>query len=150
MARSLAEAVTRGVQRGSGDRRWVAAAVGAVIAVGLQLWGLYRVSSPPTLLWFRNADKIVHAGIFALAVLMILLTVWLRARSDGTPLRRTAVVVVVVVFLAHAVVSELIQHFFYRTRTGDPRDVLADSVGVALGVGSFQLVRRWSDRRAGP
>ena len=139
--------MTSGVQGTTRDRRWVAAAVGAVVAVGLQLWGLYRASSPPTF-WFRDADKVVHAGTFALAVLMILLTLWLRARSDGWPLRRRAVVVVAAVFGLHAVVSELIQHFFYRTRTGDPRDVLADGVGVAFGVGAFQLVRRRSDRRA--
>ena len=147
---AVAEAAAGGVHGGPGDRRWVAAAVGAVLAVGLQLWGLYRVSSPPTLSWFRNADKVVHASIFALAVGMILLTVWLRARSNGVPLRRTAVALVAAVFGLHAVVSELIQHFFYRTRTGDPRDVLADSVGIAVGVGAFQLVRRRSDRRAEP
>jgi hypothetical protein len=124
------------------------AAVGAVIAVGLQLWGLYRVSSPPTFIWFANADKVEHAGGFALAVGMILLTVWLRSQSMGRALPRTALVVVAAIFAAHAVVSELIQHTFYRTRTGDPRDVLADGVGVAVGVGAFQLARRWSDGRA--
>jgi hypothetical protein len=37
-------------------------------------------------------------------------------------------------FIGHGVVSELIQHAFYTTRTGDPFDALADSVGVLLGL----------------
>ena len=35
--------------------------------------------------------------------------------------------------MVHAVVSELVQHFFYTGRTGDPLDVLADWAGVTLG-----------------
>ena len=139
-----------GVQGPTSDRRWVVATVGAVVAVGAQLWGLYRVVGPPTPSWFPNADKLEHAGGFALPVLLILLAAWLHRRSGGRPLGRPAVVVVAVIFVLHAVVSELIQHFFYPTRTGDPRDALADSVGVAIGVGAFQLVRRWSDRRTRP
>ena len=121
---------------------WKLATVGAVVAVGLQCWGLYRVTGPPVPLWFPNADKVEHAGGFALTVVMILLSLWLRARSVGRPLRRPAVVVVVGLSLLHAVVSELVQHFFYRTRTGDPWDAVADSVGVGLGLGLFLLVRR--------
>jgi VanZ family protein len=40
---------------------------------------------------------------------------------------------VVAVFAAHGVVSELVQHLFYTTRSGDPFDVLADWTGTALG-----------------
>ena len=50
-------------------------------------------------------------------------------------------------FLLHAVVSELVQHFAYVGRTGDPVDVLADWVGVAVGVASARLLGR---RRPAP
>ena len=45
-------------------------------------------------------------------------------------------------FLAHAVVSEVIQGVAYPSRTGDPLDVLADAIGVMVGVGAFQLLTR--------
>jgi hypothetical protein len=36
------------------------------------------------------------------------------------------------VSLAHAVVSELVQHWVLPHRSGDPRDALADAIGVLL------------------
>jgi hypothetical protein len=41
----------------------------------------------------------------------------------------------------------MIQHFFYRTRTGDPRDALADAVGICLGVGVFLLIHYRVEKR---
>ena len=41
----------------------------------------------------------------------------------------------------HAVVSELVQHWLLADRSGDPRDVVADLVGVALGVSSPEAAR---------
>jgi VanZ family protein len=121
---------------------WPAAAGSAVVAVSLQLWGLYRVFPAPTPLWFRHADKVEHAAGFAVPVFLVLLTVWLRAATVGRAHRRRGTVLVAGVFLAHAVLSEIIQHTFYRSRSGDPRDLLADSVGVALGVAGFVLLTR--------
>jgi hypothetical protein len=43
-------------------------------------------------------------------------------------------VLVLAVFAAHGVASELVQHFFYTNRAGDPLDVLADWTGTALGL----------------
>ena len=62
-------------------RGWHFAAVAAVLAVLLQLWGLYRVAGPPQPPWFPFADKVEHAVGFALPVLLILLTITLRDRS---------------------------------------------------------------------
>ena len=47
---------------------------------------------------------------------------------------------VVGVFSAHAVASELIQHVWYRYRTGDPLDVIADWIGIAAGVVLARLI----------
>jgi VanZ family protein len=120
--------------------RWHIVAGGAVIAVLLQLWGLYHVTGPPQPAWFPYADKLAHAVGFALPVMLILLAAALRRPlgSQRPSLRTTALVVGV--FAAHAVVSELIQHVWYRHRTGDFLDVIADWVGIAAGVALVQVI----------
>jgi VanZ family protein len=132
---------TRATVRGGA---WPVVAVLAGLAVVAQLYGLYRVTGPPSPPWFPHADKLEHALGFALPVALCLLAVGLRAHSRGAGLSRRALVVVIGVFAAHAVVSELVQHLLYRTRTGDPLDVLADAVGVTAGAlaGSWLLRRR--------
>jgi VanZ family protein len=129
-------------------RSWhVVAGLGA-LAVVAQGYGVYRPTGPPSAPWFPNADKLEHAVGFGLPVALLLAALTLRARDRGRSLGRVAPVVVIAVFLAHAVLSEVIQHFFYRYRTGDPLDALADSVGIALGAGFSWVVR--SRLRAGP
>jgi hypothetical protein len=126
------------------SRSWWGLAVLAVLALAGQLYGLYRVTGPPTPPWFPQADKLEHALGFALPAALVLLTLDVRARARrraGEPSGGRAVLVAAV-FAAHAVLSELIQHAFYRHRTGDPFDVLADCTGVALGVGTALVLRR--------
>lgn len=67
------------------------------------------------------ADKIVHVAIFA-----VVAASGLRAKVSLAWL--------VGLLVAHAVASELVQHWFLGNRTGDPVDVAADLVGVAVGV----------------
>ncbi|HEY9471283.1 MAG TPA: VanZ family protein [Propionibacteriaceae bacterium] len=121
-------------------RGWHLAALGAVFAVLVQLWGLYRVAGPPQPPWFPFADKVEHAVGFAVPVLLILLAIALRGpMSWQWPNMRTGVFVVAI-FAAHGVVSELVQHQWYRYRTGDPLDVLADWVGIAVGMLLIRLI----------
>jgi VanZ family protein len=121
-------------------RGWHLAASGAVLAMLLQLWGLYRVSGPPQPAWFPLADKAEHAVGFALPVLLILLALTLHGPLGWQwPDPRTNALVVAV-FAAHAIVSEVIQHLWYRYRTGDVLDVLADWVGIAVGVLVLRLI----------
>jgi hypothetical protein len=98
--------------------RWGRAAFGAAVLV--QLVVLY---------WPRHVsqggipylDKVVHITIFALVA--------------ATGLRfRVPRLWLVGLLAAHAVVSELIQHWLLANRSGDPTDTAADLVGVALGV----------------
>jgi hypothetical protein len=72
--------------------------------------------------------------------MLILLAAALRhpLGAQWPKLRITALVVGV--FAAHAVVSELIQHVWYRYRTGDPLDVIADWIGLAVGVALVRLI----------
>jgi VanZ family protein len=68
-----------------------------------------------------GVDKLVHAVLFAaLAV---------TGRWAGAGLRRLAVLLVV-----YAVVSEVVQAWIPLDRTGSPADVLADVVGLLLGL----------------
>lgn len=120
-------------------RGWVRPALvaAALLAVAIHLYGLYRVTGPPQLSWFPNADKLEHAVGFALPVLLVLLALdRYGRRSAGWQW------LVVGLFAAHAVVSELIQHWFYVDRTGDPLDALADLVGVTGGWLGYRLVAR--------
>lgn len=77
-------------------------------------------------------DKVVHIAIFA--------AVAFTGRRVGIP-----VTALVVVLAAHAVASELVQHWWLSARSGDPLDVVADLTGVALGV--VAGVARGSRRR---
>jgi hypothetical protein len=121
-------------------RGWHLAASGAVLAVSLQLWGLYRVAGPPQPPGFPLADKLGHAVGFALPVLLILLAAALRRLPGWQWPNPATQAVVVSVFAAHAVVSELIQHVWYLHRTGDPFDVVADWVGIAAGVVLLRVI----------
>jgi VanZ family protein len=121
-------------------RGWHLAAAGAVLAMLLQLWGLYRVAGPPQPPWFPFADKVEHAVGFAVPVLLILLAVVLRSGFGWRWPSMPTSVFVVAIFAAHGVVSETIQHRWYRYRTGDPLDVLADWLGIALGMLLFRLI----------
>ena len=121
-------------------RGWHLASGAAVLAVGLQLWGLYRVAGPPQQLWFPFADKLEHAVAFTLPVMLILLAAALRRLPGRQWPSPTTQAVVVAVFAVHAVVSELIQHVWYRHRTGDPFDVVADWVGIAAGVVLLRVI----------
>src|SRR4051794_19288719 len=113
---------------------WPAAAGLAALAVGGHLYGLYRVTGPHNPPWFPQADKLEHVVGFALPVVLVLVATGLRSLSRGAPLSQRARVLVLAVFAAHGVASELVQHFFYTNRAGDPLDVLADWTGTALGL----------------
>ena len=112
----------------------------AALAVAAQLWGLYRVTGPPSAPWFPYADKVQHLLGFALPVLLVLLAADLRATEQGRRIGRAAVVAVAGLFAVHAVVSELVQGAYYASRAGDPFDVLADVVGIAVGLVAFRVL----------
>ncbi len=117
----------------------------ATAAVLVHLVGLYRTAGPPSPSWFPQADKVEHVVGFGAPVFLILVARQWSGRAVGRPLTGRFAGVVVAIFGLHAVVSELIQHFFYVSRTGDPLDAVADSLGVALG---STLAWRVSQRRS--
>jgi VanZ family protein len=128
---------------------WRVLGVLAVLALAGQLYGLYRVTGPPTSSWFPQADKVEHAVGFALPAGLVLAALDARARVLGGAWRSPRRVALVAgVLAAHAVVSELVQHAFYTHRTGDPVDVLADWTGTAVGVAAALVLRRAAAGRA--
>ena len=79
-----------------------------------------------------HRDKIVHFLSFASVA-------WAGRRAGFAPILLGAALV------AHAVESELLQHFLLPSRSGDPFDVLADVCGVAAGL----AVAAWFASRTG-
>lgn len=89
-------------------------------AVAVQLVVLYAPAAAGGGVEFPFADKAVHVLIYAL-------TVW-TGRKAGLPLD-----LLVAVFAAHSVLSEIVQETIIPDRAGDVHDVLADLAGIALG-----------------
>jgi small-conductance mechanosensitive channel len=126
---------------GQGWRLWL---IGSVVATGFHLWALYRPAGP-SVSWLPNADKLGHAVIFGLPLLLILITVASRRRALGRRLTGRFVWIAAAVFAGHAVLSEWIQRRFYSERVGDPYDVVADCTGCALALLGYAWVdRRWT------
>lgn len=110
--------------------------VGFVLALALQVYLLYLyVPASSDAASIPHADKVVHVVMFAVPAAIGVLA-RLRPWLVG------------LVLAVHAPVSELVQHLWIPTRGGDPWDVVADWVGVALGLAIGRLlVTRWSPSR---
>lgn len=104
-----------------------------LLAVAVQLVVLYAPGAPGAAA-FPGADKLGHAAVFGAVVLT-----GLRA---GLPPRW-----VVGLSLLHAPVSEAVQLAALPGRAGDWTDVVADVVGVALGVLAHRFLARGQRRR---
>lgn len=115
-----------------GRRGWL---VLFALAIAVQLIGLYapRVPSGGGI---PGLDKVTHAAMFLAPALLGLL-------AGIRP------VVLAPLLVAHAVVSEIVQHLVLEERSGDPWDAVADIVGVAIGLAlGSALLQRARDRRA--
>lgn len=99
------------------------------VALLAQAYGLYTPDQPGPSDFFPNADKVAHGVMFAAVA-------YTAVRAFG----RAGLVLTLL--LAHAVASELIQHFLLATRSGDPLDAVSDAVGSLVGVGLARRHRR--------
>ena len=107
-------------QTGSRVRVW-AWRIAFVVAVVLQLYGVYAPREAGPHVGIPQIDKVAHCFLFA--------AVAFTGLKVGVPARWLLGALV-----ANAVVSELVQHWLLPQRDGDPFDALADAAGVALGV----------------
>ncbi|GAA2754729.1 VanZ family protein [Actinopolymorpha rutila] len=104
---------------------WVAFGLACV----LNLYGLYAPTEPGPDLSFSYADKVAHFATFTSVA-------WTGARA-GVPVRWLAGILAL-----HAVSSEIVQGTLMAHREGDPFDVLADLVGVTVGLAIAAAGRR--------
>jgi len=113
---------------GPGRRVWLGVLLAALVVQLVALYSPRGGGAPP----FPNADKIVHAAIFAVPVLAALLA-------------RLRAALVVGVAAVHAPVSEAVQWAFLPGRDGDVWDAVADLTGVLLGwlLARWLVARRW-------
>ena len=108
---------------------------GFVACLLAQFWVLYLyVPSGSDTVSLPHADKVVHAVVFAAPALLGVLA-GLRAWIVGA------------VLAVHAPLSEVVQHLWIPGRAGDPWDVVADVVGVLLGLALGALMLRRVRRR---
>jgi len=108
-----------GVASGGAPRRALDRALFGV-AIAISAFVLLWPSAPGVPL-FPYSDKIVHALVFAALA-------W-TGRRAGLPVMGLGVGL-----LVYAVGSEVVQHTLLPGRSGDLTDVVADLVGVALGL----------------
>lgn len=138
---SVAPATTGARKGGSGagdtGGRWVRLLrIGFVAALLLQVYLLYGFTpGPSSAVPIPHLDKVAHIGMFALPAFLGVLA---RVRPW----------VVGLLLVAHAPVSEVIQHRFLAARAGDPWDLVADVVGIGLGLALGLLLRPTGGRAA--
>ncbi|WKZ65931.1 MAG: VanZ family protein [Flavobacteriales bacterium] len=78
-----------------------------------------------------SVDKAVHAGLFA--VLAVLVLLGLRAHAGGAPLSVPAILWAVATCIAYGGLLELMQQLPALGRRGDLNDLLANTAGCGLG-----------------
>ena len=86
----------------------------------IHLYGVYAPQQAGSDVQFPYADKLAHLLLFGSVA-------YLGLRS-GVPARWLLPIVA-----ANAVVSEVVQHYWLPSRSGDVFDTLADLCGLALG-----------------
>ena len=101
---------------------WVALIVSLVV----QVVGLYAASAPGPQ-GVVGFDKLSHVAGFGVPAALAWL---LRARW------------LVTLMTVHAFLSEPLQGWVAPTRMADPLDLVADLVGIALGVGTATVIHR--------
>lgn len=88
---------------------------------------IFRENSGTHLPPFPHFDKLAHALLFFAQI-------WLAAKIWLTQSRQPPYQALLIFGLAYAIVSELAQHFFTQTRSGDIWDIGADLLGTTLAL----------------
>ena len=87
-----------------------------------------------------NPDKIVHAAVFA--VLVLLMTIGFSKQRTYHQLRNKAAVYALIISVGYASVLEGAQ-IFSEDRTIDIYDAIANTVGCVIGYIAFFAIYRW-------
>ena len=94
----------------------------------------YMLLSPPKglsqeLPLFEGADKVVHVVIFA--VLSFLYKATFSRQAFGRCF---------LILILYGIATELAQEYMHLGRSGDPLDLLADTIGIVLGYRAMRLL----------
>lgn len=92
----------------------------------MNLWGVLGV------------DKIAHAAIFAIFV--VILMVGFNRQSTSFALRRRATIVALIIAISYGAVLEGIQGMVFVQRTTDIIDLLANITGAFVGIVIFRII----------
>ena len=84
-------------------------------------------------------DKVVHALMYAGFAFACLWGYRKQFVSNGLAYRRKAIVLTLIISIAYGGLTELMQEYLVKSRTGDWFDFLADSIGAGLGVLVFYI-----------
>jgi hypothetical protein len=116
-------------------------AIGWTLVIMILCWipniVIHRFEGNGTFFQVPNVDKLVHSGIF-----IVFAVLWLRALSGS---RRMYVVGISGILLA--ILTEAVQEVPMIGRDATLGDVVADSVGVLMGIAIAPWVMPWLDRR---
>ncbi|MGB3342765.1 MAG: VanZ family protein [Aequorivita sp.] len=88
---------------------------------------------------FSSADKVAHILIFFVLTCLWLLYLF---RKTGR-LRSNDILILLLSVLFYGIIIEIVQELFTVSRTADLWDVLANMVGVIVGILFFQRVRHF-------
>lgn len=116
---------------GGKSRLWLAV-LAQVIATVAMLWpsqDFPEVAVP-------MLDKCAHFVVFG-----TLYFLWADAISK-TKIEITMIFRLAIALLLYGIIIELIQHYWYVSRTGDTLDVLANAIGIVLGLFAKKLKQR--------
>lgn len=102
-----------------------------LVTVGVAVLSLTESTHMPSV---SLNDKVVHGLMYTLLAVL-----WM------IPVRRPIFVRLAVTI--YGALLELLQHYCATTRSGEWADVLADMIGVIIGVGVIWLIRRYSSTR---
>ncbi len=92
-------------------------------------------SAIPKTSWeIPHFDKVVHAGMFASLVFLFQLD------SYNTAKARLKVTLLIIAVLLFGSLSEYIQYAYIPGRSGNIYDLIADGIGVVLGLLLFRLL----------
>ena len=116
---------------GGKSRLWLAV-LAQVIATVAMLWPSQDFPEVAVLM----LDKWAHFVVFG-----TLYFLWADAISK-TKIEITMIFRLSIALLLYGIIIELIQHYWYVSRTGDTLDVLANAIGIVLGLFAKKLKQR--------
>ena len=87
-------------------------------------------------------DKVAHILMYACFAFLCIWGYRKQFVANGKNYRTRALMVATVVSILYGGLTELMQEYLVKTRTGDWFDFLADTIGTLLGISVFALFFR--------